>query len=211
MITSFEEYSLNEGFYDWMQDRFISNNINDQMTPYMLGGFLIGISSQLLHMFDVQHMIIFMLGIGLNAASIAVFLRACFRGLYNQIRAKKLLKKTDAEFKKVKDLINKYPDIEIEVNRIKEDMMHRIETNDRAGVSKCIHDVYELSKNLKDREKIGNFYDMTEEEKQVIRKNIEEKKNELKKKKESIKNIDPYGEEKWENEDDKSQWWLNKK
>jgi len=209
-VKKFDEF-VNEGFYDLMQHHYNPNDNNDPMNPLIMVGFVMGLLSQLLHAFNIQHIIVFMIGIGMNAPSIAVFLRACLRGFYNQIRAKKLLKKTDAEFKKVKDLVNKYPDIEIEVNRIKEDMIHRIGINDRDGVSKCIHDVYELSKNLKDREKLGNFYDMTEEEKQVIRKKIEEKKNELKKKKEAIKNIDPYGEEKWEDGDDKSQWWLSKK
>lgn len=197
-LRTYDEY-LNEGFYEWMNGYFDDNN--PTLAWKIVLPVFIGICIQLGHVTasGVGHTIILLIGALLQLPAVTVSLRYLFRNQYNSIRSKVLLKETNTEYKKVVKMVEKYPDIEEKVSEVKLKMIEAINNKDKTVISECIHEVYEISKNIKKREELGDFFNLTEEEK----KKIKDKKNKIKK-------LDPYGEEHWETDNEEKNWWEKK-
>lgn len=120
----------------------------------------------------------------LDSPMVVAVLMRILRNYYDKLRSVLLLGKSSKEYKKAEELITKYPDIKKPLSRIKLEMRESLKNRDKRRISKCIHDIYELSKDLKIREKNSLFFDLDEDEKKALKER---------------EALDPLGEEQWEN------------
>jgi len=209
-LKTYDDY-VNEGFYDFMT----TYTDNDTETGAGVGAFLGG-ASQLfhlsamamvmkynnwpLHQGTLGHSIVFIIGLALASSGIVFVSRSVFRNLYHYIRSKSFLRETDQLYRRATQMIEKYPDVEEALNNLQLEMITAIRENNKRNISDCIHKMYTLYKNLQDREKLPTIFKLTDKQKELIAK-----------KKEGLKKIDPYGEEKWEDGNEKKKWWEKPK
>jgi hypothetical protein len=154
IIIKYDDF-VNEGIYNWM----VSRASTDKMSAIVFI-FLVSASIQFCQFMDMsmigRYILLLLLLMG-TIPFVLVTYRAIFRQLYHSIRKKTFLKQTDKKYKKILDMIGKYPDMKEELREIKVDMIEGIREENRNKVSDCIHRIYVLSKNLKRREKLPNM------------------------------------------------------
>lgn len=183
-IKRYEEF-VNEGLYDFVNKKM---NINDRASLFItsiFGSFCwFGLLLDNVIVKDLFRAIALVSYVPL---SLNLIFKVSLKKLYNNLRSIGLLGITNKRFKVIEGLIEKYPDIEEELRNIKLQLIESIKKNNNEQISSCINDIYILSKNLKKREKLSNVFNLTDEEKEII------KKTKIKR-----KIVDPYDEEKWE-------------
>lgn len=211
MPTHIKRYDeiLNEGLYDWMnkiRTFDLTNNVNHFMPVLGSAFFLL---SQIISCFrdDFSFEIndpfinwyIFSIMIGVLSIPLTNPLFSKYlKKLYDFIRGKTLLKKTNSKIKELEEYIKENDsDIFEEIMDIKSDLREAIDNKNKSEMSRCIHEIFELSLKMKNRKEYGFIYtDISDEEKEYNNRKNKDKKD----KKDYLKRIDPLGEENWEDQ-----------
>jgi len=183
MITKYEEY-VNEGLYDWFKDEY--NN------DYVTGAVIASFSTIIFWFFKeiseqpTVDLVLLILILILYLPMLRILTKETLRSTYHRLRTKLLSKKTNLEYKKAQEFIEKYPDLEIKLKDIKFKMIQAVKSRRNKDISAVIHDMYDLKKEINRREKLDNFFILSQEERQEMRNKEKEKEK-----------IDPFGEENW--------------
>jgi len=196
-IKSYNEF-LNEGFFDFI-NKPIPQNLNN---PDAEGVVLItAIALVIISIFvwtvgGIEGSKSAMITAAFMDLPIAGFLgKLGFSWIYNQIRAATLLGKTNRKYEEIAERVKNYPDLEERFTAARTNMVDSVQNKNKEGISFAIHEIYDIAKEIVKREKLSNFFNLSDEEKEKI-------KNKYK----TRKKVDPYGEEQWG--DEKTEWWA---
>jgi hypothetical protein len=185
-LKNYDEY-VNEGFFNWATKRWSEA---EQVISFFS---LFSLIPWGIFAFGAGHSTVAMIvGLVMALPGFTFASREVFRGVYHELRSIMLLKKTATRYKRIKEFIEKYPDLEERMNRVRRNMIEAVKANNKRDISIAIHEMYDISREISDREKLGDIFNFTPEEKENIKTSVKKKSK-----------IDPYGEE---TEDDK-EWW----
>lgn len=184
MITKYNEF-VNEGLlYNWLTTPFDKNQLNAGVVLSCFS-IMLWIGKAISKNFTVD-VILVILCIILYLPIAELLTRQSLKGIYHFMRKKFLSNQINRDYKKAQELVEKYPDIENELNDIKNRMIYAVKTRKTEPVSRVFHDMYELKKEINQREDLSNFFEITQEERQR-----------LKDREHAITQNDPLREEDW--------------
>lgn len=178
-IKNYEEF-MNEGLYDIMNQNLTNNNAFFSIVSFIVSIFvwiIVGIGSQ-----DPDMHLTYPIWIAtlLDIPLLFLSMIFLFKDPYHKLRSAILLGKSSKEYNRTLKLIDKYPDMKNPLSLIKLKMKNAIDNNDKREISECIHQIYNISKKLQKREKNNIYFDLTDEEKEILKNKLEK---------------DPYNEE----------------
>lgn len=187
-LKNYDEF-INEGLYDYFNRT--EKNITEFTAWTVLIGFLLSIVLTIYEVISkmtdknagITWVLFICIVVFLNNLIIRIFLRDIMKIIYNYARSKTLIGRINTLIKSAEDEIEKYPELEEKIIRVKSDLRKCLESKDKKQISKGIHDIYEISKVIKMKKKYANIFNKTAKE-------IEYETG--------IAKVDPLGEENWD-------------
>jgi hypothetical protein len=175
-IKTYNEF-LNEGFFDKINDdvscMFTGMAIFLAFISLFIWGSYIGITNSYSDYSELGRTIIFWAAVLFDTPLVALLGKETVRKLYYILRSKFLLKSTVKKYEHLRTIIKNYPDLEKKLDKIKKELDEAAKKKDKEKASACIHDVYEISKEIAKKVPIERDWEVKDEE-NVVRLNLAE-------------------------------------